>query len=86
MSGMLAVSKPPTIITDGLRRSHASVTGRKVCHEANQPKTRSLPQHPAHDQADRVRHAAGLVQSRSSWRSARKSRSICTKLALREWT
>jgi hypothetical protein len=38
---MLAVSNPPMIITEGFRRSHASVTGRKVCQEANQPNTRS---------------------------------------------
>ena len=41
MSGMLAVSKPPMICTLGLRSSHASVTGTKVCQDANQPNTRS---------------------------------------------
>ena len=41
MSGMLAVSKPPMISTDGFRISHASVIGRNVCQEANQPNTRS---------------------------------------------
>jgi hypothetical protein len=41
MSGMLAVSKPPITITLGLRSSQASVTGRNVCQEANQPKTTS---------------------------------------------
>jgi hypothetical protein len=46
MSGMFAVSKPPTIITVGLRRSHASVIGKKVCQEANQPKTRSARSTP----------------------------------------
>ena len=46
MSGMLAVSKPPMIITDGLRRSQASVIGKKVCQEANQPNTTSARSTP----------------------------------------
>ena len=46
MSGMLAVSKPPMIITDGLRSSQASVIGRNVCQEANQPNTRSARSTP----------------------------------------
>ncbi len=46
MSGMFAVSKPPMIITEGLRRSHASVTGKNVCQEANQPNTRSARSTP----------------------------------------
>jgi hypothetical protein len=46
MSGMLAVSNPPTIRTDGLRRSHASVIGKNVCHDANQPNTRSARRTP----------------------------------------
>ena len=41
MSGMFAVSKPPTIWTEGLRISQASVTGKNVCQDANQPNTRS---------------------------------------------
>ncbi len=41
MSGMLAVSKPPMISTDGVRVSQASVIGKKVCQEANQPTTTS---------------------------------------------
>ena len=41
MSGMLALSKPPMISTDGLRSSQASVIGKNVCQEANQPKTMS---------------------------------------------
>ena len=46
MSGMLAVSNPPTIITDGLRRSHARVIGKNVCQEANQPNTTSARSTP----------------------------------------
>ena len=46
MSGMLAVSKPPMISTDGLRSSQASVIGKKVCHEANQPNTTSARRTP----------------------------------------
>ena len=46
MSGMLAVSKPPTIITDGLRSSQASVIGKNVCQEANQPNTTSARSTP----------------------------------------
>ena len=41
MSGMLAVSNPPTICTEGLRISQARVIGKNVCQEANQPNTRS---------------------------------------------
>ena len=41
MSGMLAVSKPPITSTEGFRSSQASVMGKKVCQEANQPNTRS---------------------------------------------
>jgi hypothetical protein len=43
---MFAVSKPPTIITDGLRSSHARVIGKNVCQEANQPKTTSARSTP----------------------------------------
>ena len=46
MSGMLAVSKPPMISTDGLRSSHASVIGKNVCQEANQPNTTSARSTP----------------------------------------
>ena len=46
MSGMFAVSKPPMIITEGLRRSQASVIGKNVCQEANQPNTRSARSTP----------------------------------------
>ncbi len=46
MSGMLAVSKPPMIRTDGLRSSQASVIGKKVCQEANQPNTTSALRTP----------------------------------------
>ena len=46
MSGMLAVSKPPMIRTDGLRSSQASVIGKNVCQEANQPKTTSARSTP----------------------------------------
>ena len=60
MSGMLAVSKPPTIITDGLRKSHASVTGKNVCQDANQPKTRS-ERSTAGTRPNEVGDAAGLV-------------------------
>src|SRR6267143_1676669 len=41
MSGSFAVSKPPTISTDGRRRSQASVIGQNVCQEAHQPTTAS---------------------------------------------
>ncbi len=61
MSGMLAVSKPPMICTEGLRSSQASVIGKNVCHEANQPKTRSAAQHGGHD-LEEVGHPAGLVE------------------------
>ena len=61
MSGMLAVSKPPMIITDGLRSSQARVIGKKVCQEANQPNTRSARSTPR-TIAERVRPAAGLVE------------------------
>ena len=61
MSGMFAVSKPPMIRTEGLRSSHASVIGKNVCHEANQPKTTSARSTPA-EHAQRVRHAAGLEE------------------------
>ena len=46
MSGMLATSKPPITITDGFRSSHASVIGKKVCQDANQPNTRSARSTP----------------------------------------
>jgi hypothetical protein len=46
MSGMFAVSKPPMISTDGLRSSQASVIGKNVCQEANQPKTTSARRTP----------------------------------------
>ncbi len=46
MSGMFAVSKPPITRTEGLRRSHASVIGKNVCQEANQPKTTSARRTP----------------------------------------
>ena len=46
MSGMSAVSKPPITITDGFRKSQASVMGKNVCQEANQPKTRSARSAP----------------------------------------
>ncbi len=46
MSGMFAVSKPPMIITDGLRSSQASVIGKNVCQEANQPNTTSARSTP----------------------------------------
>ena len=46
MSGMLATSKPPITITDGFRSSQASVIGKKVCQEANQPNTRSARSTP----------------------------------------
>ena len=46
MSGMFAVSKPPMIRTEGFRSSHASVIGKNVCHEANQPKTTSARSTP----------------------------------------
>jgi hypothetical protein len=46
MSGMSAVSKPPMISTLGLRSSQASVIGKNVCQEANQPNTRSARQTP----------------------------------------
>ena len=47
MSGMFATSKPPITSTEGLRRSQASVIGKNVCHEANQPNTRSARRTPA---------------------------------------
>ena len=46
MSGMLAVSKPPITSTEGLRSSQASVIGKNVCQEANQPNTRSARSTP----------------------------------------
>ena len=61
MSGMLAVSKPPMISTDGLRSSQASVIGKNVCHEANHPNTTSAPQH-APDDREGIGPAAGLVE------------------------
>jgi hypothetical protein len=41
MSGMFAVSKPPTMSSDGLRNRAARVNGQKVCHDAHHPTTTS---------------------------------------------
>ena len=82
MSGMLAESKPPMICTDGLRSSHASVIGKNVCHEANQPNTRSA-RITAGTSLKRFATRPGWYQSSISYSSARISRSIATKLALR---
>ena len=46
MSGMSATSKPPMTITDGRRSSQASVIGKNVCQDANQPNTRSARSTP----------------------------------------
>ena len=76
---MLAVSYPPITTIDGLRISQASVTGQKVCHEANHPNTTSLCA-TARTRAGRFTTGPCWRQSRTAHRSDSTDLSIATKL------
>ena len=76
---MLAVSYPPITTIDGLRISHASVTGQNVCHEANHPNTTSL-RATARTSAGRFTTGLCWRQSCTIHRSDRTDLSMATKL------
>ena len=75
MSGMLAVSNPPTTSSDGLRASQASVIGQKLCHDAHQPTT-SSQRASIGTSRSRLVARPGWRHSSSGQRSASSSRSM----------
>ena len=71
---MFAVSKPPTMSSDGLRNSAASVNGQNVCHDAHHPTTRSARQNIGNSLKRFVKRP-GWRHTSTGHRSASTSRS-----------